>query len=141
MINEQTAWLGVPAICTVATGRITTPIPRGQATLVSFLPAAPWLFPYFAEAHTMSMSCDMIPGCKVLDSRGTPRGELTSQTGEGLITATVTLKEKTPQPGSPQPRSRLPRITYFISDFIIPRLMTSCYRQSRLNANSPGIQR
>ncbi len=73
MINEQTAWLGVPAICTVATGRITTPIPRGQATLVSFLPAAPWLFPYFAEAHTMSMSCDMIPGCKVLDSRGTPR--------------------------------------------------------------------
>ncbi len=41
MVNQQTAWLGVPTVQTVGSGHIRTGIPNGWLSLLAFLPAAP----------------------------------------------------------------------------------------------------
>ncbi len=70
MINQQTAWLGVPAVNTVGCGQITTPIPAGTATLLSFLLLAPRIAQYLPQAGEMQMQCQMVQGCKIVAADG-----------------------------------------------------------------------
>ena len=46
MINQQTAWLGAPAVNTVGCGRIETDIPNGRLSLLGYAVVAPWLLKY-----------------------------------------------------------------------------------------------
>lgn len=129
MINEQTAWLGVPAVNTVGTGRITTAVPRGLATLLAIVPTAPWLLRYLPQAHQLRMRCAMIQGCKVVDAQGRALAEMTQQQGEGFTTAEVVLADAPPQPRGAQPPSRVPTFAYLSSDIILPWLMQPIYRR------------
>ncbi len=128
MLNQQTAWLGVPAVNTMATGHFETNIPNGVANLLSTLPAAPWLFKYLNKAEPAWLSCEMIPGCKIVDSAGQVLTELSREVGETLTMAEVTLADRLPHPSGPQPPARLPYLSYLISDTILPLLMTPSYR-------------
>jgi hypothetical protein len=128
MINEQTAWLGVPAVNTVGAGRITTSVPRGAATLLALLPAAPWLARYLPMAGRMQMTCDMIQGCKVVAADGQVLTEMAQAQGEGFTVATVTLADAPPQPRGAQPPSRVPPFAYASSDVVLPRLVEPIYR-------------
>jgi hypothetical protein len=129
MLNEQTAWLGVPAVNTVGAGRITTDVPRGTATLLALLPSAPWLARYLPMADRMRMSCDLIQGCKVVAADGRVLTEMEQAQGEGFTIATVALADAPPRPRGAQPTSWVPPFAYASSDIVLPRLVEPIYRR------------
>ncbi len=128
-INQQTAWLGVPAVNTVGSGHIRTAIPNGLGSFVTFLPTAPWLVKYLPQANRMEMSCGMTQGCKVVDASGQVLTELTQEQGETFTIAKVTLADEKPRPRKPQPTSPVPFITYLSSDVLLPSLTVPTYRK------------
>ena len=128
MIDQQSAWLGVPAVNTVASGHIQTAIPNGRASLLSLLPAAPWLVKHLSHADKMRMSCGMVPGCKVVDNQGRVLAELTQDQGEAFAMAEVLLAAEKPSPQGPQPRAALPWLAYFVGDILLPALVKPVYR-------------
>ncbi|MEM7348321.1 MAG: carbon-nitrogen hydrolase family protein [Chloroflexota bacterium] len=129
MINEQTAWLGVPAVNTVGTGPIRTALPNGTTSLLAMIPTAPWLIKYLPQAEQVEMSCEMIQGCKVVNAKGEVLTELAQSDGETFTIAEVILPDEKPAPHTPQPPSRLPWLAYLTSDYIIPSITSSTYRQ------------
>lgn len=129
MINQQTAWLQVPTVNTVGSGRITTRIPNGVGSLLTFLPAAPWLVRYLPQASQMQMTCDMVQGCEVVAASGQVLAELTQEQGETFTIAEVTLPDRKPRPQGPQPASPVSWLSYFASDIVLPLLTIPVYRQ------------
>jgi len=128
MINQQTAWLGVPAVNTVSAGQITTDIPNGWLSLLSISPNAPWVIKHLPQANKMKLSCGFVRGCKVVDATGTVLTELSQADGESFTTAEVTLADSCPIPQRPQPPSPLPKILYFLSDYFLPWTVIPLYR-------------
>lgn len=129
MINQQAAWLGVPCVNTVGCGPITTDIPRGVGTLLTILPIAPHLAAYLPQAGRMRMRCEMVRGCKVVAGDGRVLTELAQSDGETFTQAVVTLPDAKPQPRSPQPKANISPFSYLASDYLLPFLMRSVYRQ------------
>jgi hypothetical protein len=129
MIHQQTAWLGVPAVNTVGSGRIKTDIPNGLSSFLPLLPLAPWLAKYLPQASQMQLSCDVMQGCKVVDASGQVLTELTQEQGEAFTIAKVTLADEKQCPQGPQPASPLPFLIYFISDVLWPWLSIPVYRK------------
>lgn len=128
MINEQAAWLGVPVVNTVGAGRITTAIPNGLSTLLSFLLLAPALARHLPSARHMQMSCAITAGCKVVAATGEVLSEVPSDAGDAFTVATVSLPDAQPHPQTAQPRSTVPWISYLSSDVIVPWLSIPVYR-------------
>jgi predicted amidohydrolase len=130
MVNQQTAWLNVPAVHTVGSGHIKTDIPNSLASfLLGLLPVAPWLIKYLPQASQLQMSCDLVPGCKIVDANGQVLTEVAQEQGETFTVAEVTLAEKKRSPHGPQPASPIPSLTYFVSDTVVPWLTIPVYRK------------
>ncbi|HEY71795.1 MAG TPA: carbon-nitrogen hydrolase family protein [Thermoflexia bacterium] len=129
MLNQQTAWLGVPAVNTVGCGRIKTAIPNGRASFLTFLSLAPWLIKYLPQADRMEMACDLTQGCKVVDAGGRVLAELTQEQGETFTSAEVTLADEKPRPRGQQPASLSPFLTYLSSDVLLPAITVPVYRK------------
>lgn len=129
MINQQTGWLGVPAVCTVGTGHIKTPIPNGLMSVISYLPVAPKLIRHLRHGNGLKLECDFVQGCKIVDGNGLVLTELEQEEGEAFTAAEIKLNSERPKPNSPQPKSNLAKITYLSSDVILPLLMRPVYRR------------
>ena len=129
MVNQQTAWLGVPAVQTVGSGHIRTPIPNGLLSLVSYLPVAPKLIKYLPQGNSIQLECDFVQGCKIVDRDGQVQTELAQAQGETFTIAEVVVPDEKTEPQNPQPKSLLPRISYLSSDTVLPLLMLSVYRR------------
>ena len=129
MINEQTAWLGVPAVNTVGTGQLRLKVLHGMVLTLCLLPQAPWLIRWLPQSDRLTMACDLVPGCKIVDATGQPLVELTQEQGEGFALAEVSLAEVRPTPGGPQPPSRVPLAAYVLSDGVLPAVCRSDYRR------------
>ena len=52
MINEQTAWLGVPAVQVIACGHVRTDLPMSRRALIAMAVNAPWLLKYLPQPAT-----------------------------------------------------------------------------------------
>ena len=141
VINQQAAWLGVPAVNTVGSGQIQTYLPNGLATLIAFLPAAPKLLKYLPQASQVQMSCQLVPGCKVVGANGRVLTELTQAQGEAFTVAEVRLADDRPSPGRSQPASPVPWIAYLISDVLLPLLSIPVYRKGIRRARREGAGR
>jgi hypothetical protein len=129
MLSQQTAWLGVPTVNTVGCGRITTAIPNPRASLFTLAATAPRMFKYLPQAEQLKMSCEFVQGCKILDERGQTLAELFQEDGEGFTLAEVNLPKRKPVPGVSQPPPPIPRLTYLISDIVLPWLSIPVYRR------------
>ena len=129
MINQQTAWLGVPTVNTVGCGHIRTNIPKGRLSLLGYVFSAPWLLKYLPQADQLQMSCDMVHKCKVVDASGEVLTELTMKDGESFTLAKVYLAESRPSLQEPQPVSLLPNLVYFLSDVLLPTVVRPVYRK------------
>jgi hypothetical protein len=139
LINQQTAWLEVPAVNSVGSGRTTAEIPNGMLSLLSLLPLAPWLVKYLPQANRMWMSCDIVPGCKVVDASGQVLAELSQEQGETFTIAEVTLADEKLPPQGPQPASPLSWFTCFTSDMLLPLLTIPVYRKGLRRAWGQGM--
>jgi predicted amidohydrolase len=131
MLNQQAAWLGVPAVNTVGCGRIRTGIPNARLSVLSYSLAAPWLLKYARQADRMEMSCGFTRGCKVVDGRGRVLAELSQEEGEAFTLAEVTLPDRKRLPQEPQPGSPISPVAYFIADVWLTSLVRSTYRKRR----------
>jgi hypothetical protein len=129
MINQQTAWLGVPAVNTVGCGRIITDIPNGRRSLLSYALAAPWLLKYLSQADRLRMACDLTQGTKVVDANGFVLTELTQAAGETFALTTVDLPDQKPSPQDAQPASLAPLPVYFMSDVLLPAIVGPVYQR------------
>ncbi len=139
MLNQQTAWLGTPVVHTVGSGHIQTALPNARTSLLSFLLGAPWLVKHLPRADRIQVSCDMLPGCRVLDANGQALAELTQDQGETFIITEVVLAAEKPSPQKPPPASPLPWFAYFISDMLLPLLTLSVYRKGLRRAWGEGM--
>lgn len=139
MIDEQAAWLRVPAVNTVGTGSLWLDVPHGTVLVLSLLPQAPWLIRYLPQSSRMHMSCGMVPGCKIVDATGQPLAELAQEQGEAVAVAEVALSEVRPSPVGPQPPSRLPLAAYLLSDLMLPALCVPDYRRGLQRTWGPGM--
>lgn len=131
MIDQQTAWLGVPAVNTVGCGRVRLDIPNGRLVLLGYAFAAPRLFKYLPQADRLQMDCDMVHQCKVVDADGEVLVRLTEADGEAFTLADVRLAESQPVPQESQPASVVPGAIYFFSDVFLPTLTRPVYRRGR----------
>jgi hypothetical protein len=131
MIDQQTAWLGVPAVNTVGCGEIRTPVPQGVVSLLGYAIGAPWLLKHLAQANQMEMVCGMVHQCKVVAGDGRVLTRLTKEDGESFTLAEVQLSEPRPVPRGPQPPSPIPGLAYFISDHYLPAIVKPVYRKGR----------
>jgi hypothetical protein len=129
MLNQQTAWLGVPAVNTVGCGRIRTGIPNARLSTLSYSLVTPWLLKYVPQADRVEMSCGFIQGCKVVDAGGRVLTELSQGEGEAFTTAKVTLSDQKPVPREPQPGPLVAGIAYFVADVWLTSLARSAYRR------------
>lgn len=129
MVNGQTAWLGVPMVATVGAGRITTRLPQAKASLAAMVPLAPWLAQYVPVAEDVEMTCDIVPGCKVVDAAGNVLASVPEGEGDAFTLAEVTVRDQRPSPNRDQPVSRMPPMAYFTSDVLFPWLTIPVYRQ------------
>jgi len=127
MVNQQTAWLGVPAVQTVGTGHLRTAIPNGLLSLLSYVPVAPNLIKYLPQAQHARLECDFVQGCKIVNHRGEVQIELAQDEGETFAIDEVALPDQKPNPERPQPKSLLPMIAYFSSDILLPLLTLPIY--------------
>ncbi len=129
LLKQQTAWLGVPTVNTVGAGHISTALPNGLISLLGMLPTAPWLAKYLPQADLLEMSCDMTPGCRIVDARGEDLAKLTQAQGEAFTIAEVALPDEKLIPSKPQPVSPLPASLYFVSDIALPLSCVLIYRR------------
>ncbi len=139
MINEQTAWLRVPAVNTVGTGQLELDVPNGTLLLLAMLPLAPRLIRYLAHGNRLRMSCGLAPGCKVVDATGQPLAELTQEQGEAWALAEVSVPQKRPRPAGAQPPSPLPRLSYWMSDGLLYWLSVPGYRRGLRRTWGPDM--
>ncbi len=128
-MNRQTAWLRVPTINTVGTGKFVSDLPNSLGSLLLMLPFAPRLIKYLPQARPIQMLCDMTPGCKIVAADGNVLSELSQAQGEDFALAEVTLPDEKPHPIGMQPRRSAPWLSYFSSDLAIPWLMRNIYRR------------
>ncbi|HSR33726.1 MAG TPA: carbon-nitrogen hydrolase family protein [Anaerolineae bacterium] len=140
MINQQTAWLGVPAVNTVGCGHIRTSIPKGRLSLLGYALAVPWLLKYLPQADGLQMSCDMVHKCKVVDAGGEVLAELTKSDGEAFALAKVHLAGSVSYRQQPQPSSLVPKPAYFLSDILLPTITKPVYRKGQRLWDKPLVR-
>ncbi len=131
MLNQQTAWLGVPAVHSTEYGHIRTPIPMGRRGLLGFAIAAPWLLKYFSEANGLQLSCDLVQECKILDGNGRVLTRLSKEDGESFTLAEVHKPPVKQAPRRAQPLSMIPRTSYFLADTFLPAVNQPIYRKGQ----------
>ncbi|HEY1013990.1 MAG TPA: carbon-nitrogen hydrolase family protein [Herpetosiphonaceae bacterium] len=129
MVNQQTAWLGVPAVQSVGCGQVRTVVPHGGLALLGLLPQAPGLRRHAHRFGRIELSCALVRGCKIVDQHGATLSELEQADGESWTSASVTIADAPPEPSGAQPPSLLPREAYLSSDVLLPRMMRGVYRR------------
>jgi hypothetical protein len=129
MLNEQTAWLGVPAVNSVGCGRIETRLPNARRSLLAMALLWPPLLKYLRRGELTVMACALTPGCKVVNGDGRVLAQRSQAAGPGFALAEISLASPRLRPTSRQPATRVPWLAYFISDLLLPLLTQSVYHR------------
>ena len=77
----------------------------------------------------MTMSCDIIQACQIIDASGLAVAGLLTSQGETCLVAPVELAKRRPVPAVSQPPSSLPWMSYLVSDMLLPALSVPVYRR------------
>jgi hypothetical protein len=129
---QQTAWLGVPYVCSTACGTFRSPLPNPVGSFLGFLPAAPWLIRYLPRIRHIEVSASMVEAARIFAADGCQLAGLRNEQGEAFTLAEVSLPAERPQPRIPQPRPPVPRLVYLVSDKILTMVSLKTY--ARRNA-------
>jgi hypothetical protein len=129
MLAEQAGWLGIPTANSAACGMLDSPVPNAAACLLSVALARPGLLRNLPQAGLIRMTAPMVDTCRIISQMGETLGHRPQAGGEGFVMAKVDLPEQRFQPPGPQPVSRVSRLSYFLSDWLLPALMLPVYRK------------
>ena len=129
MINEQTAWLRVPAVNTVGVGQLRLDVLHGTVLMLSLLPQAPWLIRYLPQSNRMYMSCGVVPGCKIVDAAGRPLAELTQEQGETVCPGRGLAGRDAANPWRASAAFALAACRHICSLMLLPALCIPDYRR------------
>lgn len=130
MVDEQTAWLGVPAVSTVTCGEISTPVPGARTSLLNAVTFAPRLIKHLRHADEVRMACTFAPSCKIVGADGQILDERAQEDKESFAFARVALADRKPRPEKRnQPPSKIPLASYLFTDFMLPWMMVPRYRR------------
>jgi hypothetical protein len=132
MVNQQAKWLGVPVVNSGASGHVQTHIPKAGALLRTFSLFVPRILKLLPKAEQLLMSCEMVPSCKVVDASGHTLAKRAPAEGESFAISEVSLADSKSVPKHRQPNPPLhrmiSRMALFNSDFMIPFMMQSVYK-------------
>lgn len=128
MINQQTAWLGVPLINTVASGQFVSDVPLSQITVAMAAMLAPRLLKHLPYAAQAQITSEMVQGTKLVSADGQTLTELDQSAGETFTLGEIALPDRKTQPASPQPPSLLEPLAYYSSDIALRWPATYFYR-------------
>jgi hypothetical protein len=128
-IDQQTAWLQVPAVNTVGSGTFKSPVPNGRLALLAFLPIAPHLARYIPMADQISVTCDMLEGTRIMNAQGHPMASLSQPQGEAYTMARVELVDEKQRPQGTQPPPPVPWLSFFVADVLLPLVSLPIYRK------------
>jgi len=128
-VDQQTAWLGVPAIATGGCGTFHSAIPDSRGSFLALGLLAPQQLNYFPQAEQLRGTCGMVEACKIVAADGEVLAHLPQAAGETVLVADILLNDAPSKPAKAQPRRRVSLLSYMISDLIIPLLTTSLYRR------------
>ncbi|UCC52866.1 MAG: carbon-nitrogen hydrolase family protein [Anaerolineaceae bacterium] len=131
MMNQQAAWLGVPAVHAIASGHVHTELPMARRAMIAMALNAPWLLKYLPQANGMQMSCDAVQECKIINSGGEIFARLSEEDGEAFVTAEVQIASSRQAPHTPQPATPIPDMSYFFVDRLLPAIVKPVYRKGQ----------
>lgn len=131
MINQQTAWLGVPTVLAAGFGQLHSRIPNGRLFLLGYVFYVPWLLKYLPQADQMHLSFRLVPECKVVNADGEVLTRLLPKDGETFTLAEVPLTEPSPKPQNSQPGSPVLPLAYFSADIYMPMVTKSMYLKGK----------
>jgi hypothetical protein len=137
-LPAQAAWLGVPAVNTVACGQFISHLPNPQATLAGTAAAAPWLFKLLPQARSLQVSAPMVEGTQVISAAGQALAFRSQAEGEGFALAEVALPEQKSLPGMPQPPASVPAYGLVMIDLIAASCVPN-YRAGLRQAHGPAM--
>lgn len=81
------------------------------------------------KADQMKVTCDFVGCTKILDGGGNILSQVLAEVTEAITLAEIELPETHPRPNGPQPTIDLLPLTYAFSDYILPWLTVTQYRQ------------
>jgi len=133
-VCQQTAWLGVPALNSTGCGQIQTPLPNGQLLMALLAPLAPRVLRYLPRARPLIGRYHLVPAGQIVAATGEPLARLTPTQGESFVQAQVTLPDRRPSPQGTQPVPPVSRVTYWLSDLLLPWVSVPLYRRGARQA-------
>lgn len=138
-IEQQCAWLGVPAVSAICNGTFNTPIPKGKGTFLVYVLSSLKLAKYLGEANDLEMTCQMYSACKVMGAGGEVLAAANSRGDEAVITE-ISLPEQKPHPAARQPKPVVRKTSYLLANFWFPLLTRSLYagKIKELKRAAPG---
>jgi len=131
MLEQQTAWLGVPAVHAIAFGHLQTDLPMARRATLALAFDAPWLLKYLPQANGMRMSCESVQECKIVNSTGEILSRLTEEDGETFTSAEVVLASSRQAPQKPQPAAPILTMAYVFVDRLLPSIVKPVYRKGQ----------
>ena len=133
---QQTSWLGVPYLGSTACGFFRSPVPNPLGSFGGlFLIVG--LFRYLPQLRKVELSASMVEAARIVAADGRLLASLHNEQGEAFALAKVTIPAERPQPRTRQPRPPVPRLTYFMSDRMLPMLSRGTYaRRNQYRAGS-----
>lgn len=131
MLDQQIAWLGVPAVHAIACGHIRTDLPMARRAMIPLAFNAPWLLKYIPQANGIQMSCALVQECKIINGSGEILARLTEEDGEAFAAAEVQIASSRQVPKTDQPAAPIAELSYFFSDRLLPAIVKPVYRKGQ----------
>lgn len=113
----QARWLGVPSVNTTGAGIFQSHLPYPKFATTSFFATRPDLWKYISEAEKITISARYFDDTFIASASGNILAK-TEIDGDDMVTATVQLADKTPQPNMPQPKFGLGILTYLVDSYV-----------------------
>jgi predicted amidohydrolase len=114
-LDEQTGWLGVPAVATVGGGKVKLKFSRPYLAMSSFLMLRPDLWGRFRQAKEVFLEVGFDRQTKVVNAAGEVISRVEAN-GDGYSVTEMILTDQKPTPQKAQPAMRTPPIARYISD-------------------------
>ena len=127
-IEEQTRWLGVPAVHSSGSGAFSSAMPQPHLSVGLLSLLRPDLYHWLSRADEVRLEAVMPTEAKIIHADGSVAARVNAA-GDGYTVAEVTLPDTPPAPKAVQPQVRTPLLAFIINDMLTPALLVGKYRE------------